>query len=107
MQYIDSKHILGAKEVYSFNEKIVIVMKWMPGQSLTKYFSKHHKQLSEESCKYMVYILTCALKDLHDKNFIHRDLKSDNVLYRPKDGKILLADLGIASYMDKNFRKTM
>ena len=43
MQYINSKHILGAKEVYSFNEKIVIVMKWMPGQSLTKYLSKYHK----------------------------------------------------------------
>ena len=103
MQYITSKHLLQAKEVYSFDEKIAIVTEWMPGKSLPKYLEKHHKELSEESCKYMVYIITSALKDLHDENFIHRDVKTDSVLLRPNDGKILLAGLSSAAFMDKNY----
>ena len=107
MQYITSKHLLQAKEVYSFDEKIAIVTEWMPGKSLPKYLEKHHKELSEESCKYMVYIITSALKDLHDENFIHRDVKTDSVLLRPNDGKILLAGLSSAAFMDKNYLTEM
>ena len=108
MQHIKSKHIIKAKEVYDYNDKIVIVSKYMSGGDLHKYLKNWHLKLSEESCRYMVYIIASAIKDLHDIGLIHRDLKSDNVLIRPDDGKLLLGDLGLTTTMYKNaYRKTM
>ena len=58
--------------------------------------------------KYMMFMSAQGIKCLHDKNVLHRDIKSDNVLCRPSTGEIKLADLGLAVFLtDKqNYRKT-
>ena len=50
---------------------------------------------SEGFCKYTLYKTVQGLKDLHDMNIIHRDIKSDNILCKD-NGEIKLADFGYA-----------
>lgn len=44
---------------------------------------------------------------MHVKNVLHRDIKSDNILYK-KDGEIKIADLGLSVFLheQKAFRNT-
>ena len=41
-----------------------------------------------------------GIKAIHDKNVLHRDMKSDNVLIDPK-GNIKVSDLGTAVALDE------
>ncbi len=55
---------------------------------------------SEEFCKYVLYKVVRALKHLHSQNIMHRDVKSDNVLFS-SEGKVKLADFGFACKLTK------
>lgn len=50
--------------------------------------------LSEEEAKFYISELIMAVDSVHKMNFIHRDLKPDNVLIG-KDGHIKLSDFGL------------
>ena len=100
MLKINSRYILTAKEVYDFDGEYYVVSELMSG-SLENFFKVMCRRLSQESCDYMTFIIASAIQDLHNVNLIHRDLKSENILIN-EDGKVLVADLGLASVLIKN-----
>lgn len=42
------------------------------------------------------YQLINILKNVHDKNVIHRDIKPNNILFHPKTKDAFLIDFGLA-----------
>ena len=62
---------------------------------------------SEQFCKYSLYCVAKGLQAMHNKNVLHRDIKSDNILIR-KDGTIKICDLGLSAFqLDREaYRKT-
>ena len=52
----------------------------------------------------MIHILK-GLKSLHDKNILHRDLKSANI-FISEDGKYKLGDLNVSKVMKKGLAYT-
>merc|ERR1712012_886497 len=66
----------------------------MDGGAFTPILEEKQGNYSEEFCKYSLY-QTCKGLDLHNRNIIHRDIKSDNILIKP-NGDIKLADFGYA-----------
>ena len=58
--------------------------------NITSYL---HKQYSENVCKYVISEALKGIQFLHSKHIIHRDIKSDNILYNEK-GQVKLGDFG-------------
>ena len=110
MKYIDSPYLLSCEEIYDHENTIWMFLEYMQGGELTKILTivedlKIH--LSEGFCKYTLYNVAKGLADMHEKFVLHRDIKSDNILFR-KDGTIKIADLGFSVVLTDKvaYRKT-
>ena len=81
----------------------------MEGGELTKIvkMAKYvNMTLSEEFCRYTLFCVASGLRDLHEKNVLHRDIKSDNILFKA-DGTIKIADLGFSVLLTKETERRM
>jgi protein-serine/threonine kinase len=72
---------------------------------LTEKAPAKNIKISENFCKYSVYRCLEALIFLHEKEIIHRDIKSDNLLFS-RDGNIKLGDFGAVKQLTKEATKT-
>jgi NIMA (never in mitosis gene a)-related kinase len=87
--------IVSYVESFLDNEKqnMCIIMGYAEGGDLTS-FLKHKKsvKLSEREIMYHFVQMALALLYMHDKNILHRDLKTQNIFI--KHGLIQLGDFG-------------
>ena len=96
-------NILNCHEAYDFNDKLWIIVELMEGGALTDMILENMGKISEEVCAYIIKQVLQGLNFLHSKSIIHRDIKSDNILFN-KDGAIKLADFGYAIQLTKRKR---
>ncbi|RIB23098.1 hypothetical protein C2G38_2172293 [Gigaspora rosea] len=82
--------------------KFVLVLQFAKGGSLRKHLeTKLCNDIYKISWRELIKIameITHGLKYLHDKDIIHRDLHSDNILI--DDDKALIADFGISKQLN-------
>lgn len=79
--------------VYHENQPCIIA-EWMKGGTLSDYLAKTTFIPFIEAKRIMLQILE-AIEYTHEKGYIHRDIKPQNIFYNP-DGIIKLSDFGIA-----------
>ena len=94
-----------------------IVMEYCNGGSLTqclnRYKEKYHHPFTEEIVQYIMRQIIDAVKYIHSRRIIHRDLKLDNILVNFKNmddykninlmnAQIKIIDFGFASTKDDN-----
>jgi len=87
-------HILP---LYDFGEQrpwYYLVMPYIEGGTLREYLLQR-KRLSLEEAASFIDQVASALQYAHDQHIVHCDIKPENVLLA-KDGRLLLADFGIA-----------
>jgi len=71
-------------------------MEYLEGGDLLQLL-KEKKRLDEESARYIFLQLVDAMRYVHKKNIIHRDLKLENIMLKEKDKlDIVVVDFGIA-----------
>ena len=68
----------------------------MDGGALTDMICDGYEIIPEKVCAYILKQVLLGLDFLHSKSIIHRDIKSDNILFT-SDGQIKLADFGYAT----------
>ena len=80
-KYIQCDYIVKCFGIYEYKKNnILIVLEYMREGTLFELIKDDHENLSENFMKYTLYHLALALKAMHDKNVIHRDVKTDNIL---------------------------
>ena len=76
-----------------------IVTEFIHGPTLTQFLKLHPIPLPEVAAMIASEVAR-ALEHAHGLGVIHRDVKPENVMFRP-DGRIVLTDFGIAQIVDK------
>lgn len=107
------KHIMMEKEIlsvlknewvpelrYAFKDSkhLYLVMDYMPGGDLMNLFIEKDI-IAEQDAKLYLAELVLAIESVHKANYIHRDLKPDNILI-DQDGHIKLSDFGLCAKFD-------
>lgn len=79
-----------------FDYKVYLVTEFVPGPSLTKYL-EDNGALSFSSAATILQSLTETVQYCHEIEWIHRDIKPDNIILRDSElGAPVLLDFGIA-----------
>ena len=83
-----------------------VILDLMDGD-LTSIIRGNIGKLSEEFCKWSLYQVAKGLLAMHNKNVLHRDIKSDNILFKP-DGTLKICDMGFSVFLSeqKKYRDT-
>ena len=95
---LSSQNIVGIYDVGTdvIDEETIyyIVMEYIDGTTLKDIIDSKGKLSEDDAIKYSIQILG-ALKDAHDHNVIHRDIKPHNIMIT-KQGSVKVTDFGIA-----------
>lgn len=111
MTSIKDESVLSCIDAYHWDNRVWLFMPYMDAGKLTTIFLDKLKcrlgLLSEESCKYLLYRICRGIHALHQRNILHRDIKSDNV-FITRDGDVKLADMGFSVFLseESQYRRT-
>lgn len=83
-------------QVHDFDADLcMIVYEWIDGGNLAEH-CQNRSLTWREAAAYTIEIAE-ALKNIHQHGIVHRDIKLSNILIA-KNGELLLADFGLATY---------
>ncbi|KNC55348.1 uncharacterized protein AMSG_12406 [Thecamonas trahens ATCC 50062] len=97
-------YIIGYKEASYANGTVYIVMEYASAGNLShlvKQYATPSGALPESLLRRLLVQLALALKALHDADFVHRDLKSDNV-FLDAGLDVKLGDFGLARSLPRS-----
>jgi serine/threonine protein kinase len=95
-------HIAGVIKVFEMEklgDRPIFFMEDFAGLSLKDYI-KNEKIYLEEFIDIAIKVIK-ILKQIHDKNIIHKDINPANILFNPETRQIKIIDFGIATELLK------
>ena len=113
---IDHPNIVKLYDVKETSQYFYLVTEYCNGGDLStcleKYQDKYNKPFPEEIVQYLMKQIVSAIRYLHKKTILHRDIKLDNILInydKEEDrrranllkAKVKLIDFGFARYLEK------
>ncbi len=101
---LDHINIVPLYEYGEQNELAYLVMPYVTGGTLRDLLEKH-RNLPLNTVVSIIEQAASALDYAHEQGIIHRDLKPGNILFHG-DGKILLADFGLAKIVNEAAEST-
>ena len=117
LKHINHPNIVKYISLIEKKKEYWLVIEYCNGGSLVKalkyYITKYNKPVPENVVHHFIKNILTAVIYLNNKNIIHRDIKSDNILLHYDNeedllsnnfikAKIKLIDFGFARYLDEN-----
>ena len=89
----------------SFQERgcFYIVMEYANGGDLAAKIRDRKTHFTENEVLHTFIQIALAIKYIHDRKILHRDLKAQNI-FLMKDGTVKLGDFGIARVLENTFQ---
>jgi serine/threonine kinase 38 len=88
--------IVDLVQSFQDSEHLYLVMEFLPGGDLMTLLIRKDI-LSEEDSRFYIAETILAIESVHKHDYIHRDLKPDNILL-DKGGHIKLTDFGLCKH---------
>lgn len=92
---LDDPGILRVHDFFEGNGTAYMVAQFIEGESLESMLRRSGPPPEAQLKSYLVDLLT-SLGIVHNLRFLHRDIKTENILIREKNGKPVLIDFGNA-----------
>ena len=98
LKSFNSDYIVKYFESFNNNNYFYIVMEYCDDSDLSVFIAEHKKNnhlIDEQKIFDITYSICLGLKEIHNKNIIHRDLRPKNI-FMNKNNKIKIGDFGIS-----------
>ncbi|GAA1415597.1 serine/threonine-protein kinase [Streptomyces thermospinosisporus] len=95
---IDHPNVVRIYDVVDEGERLWIVMELVAGRSLERILAEDGRLTPRETARIGLG-LVAALREVHARGVLHRDIKPGNVLV-DRGGRVVLTDFGIAALQD-------
>lgn len=92
VQFIDSWYVPSTQQIW-------VVLELMGGGDLGRKVSPNHPMKESEISRILKEVLK-ALAYIHSLNKVHRDIKSDNILFSSDGTQVKLADFGFSTKLN-------
>jgi len=99
---LKAEGIAEAIDFIRYNNSFAIIFDDIDGETIQNLFTKDHNFPLQETIDIMIKS-TQALAQIHEKNAVHNDIKSQNIIYNHKTGKLNIIDLGSVSFLNKQY----
>ena len=90
---VNHPNIVKVRDVFRSNNTVYMVMDYHKGKDLRWYIKRYNGRLSEKFIVTVFPDLLEGLREMHQRNLLHLDIKPANIFIRP-GGKPLLLDFG-------------
>ena len=97
----DRKWITELHYAFQDEDFLYLVMEYYSGGDLLTLISKFEDRLTESMARFYLAEIVLAINAVHQLDYVHRDIKPDNVLLT-RDGHIRLADFGSCFKLDEH-----
>ncbi|MGR9108183.1 MAG: serine/threonine protein kinase [Gammaproteobacteria bacterium] len=91
-------NITRIRDYFPANNTAYLVMEYHQGQPLNEYFKQFKPSLCEDQALEIMLPILDGLKAVHEQNFLHRDIKPQNIYLTAEDRRPILLDFGAARY---------
>jgi serine/threonine kinase 38 len=93
-----NKWTVELKFSFQDDKHLYLVMEFLPGGDLMTLLMRKDI-LTEEESRFYISETILAIESVHNLNYIHRDLKPDNILL-DKEGHVKLTDFGLCKHAE-------
>ena len=93
----DHAAVVRVRDFFEANDTAYLVMDHYEGLSLDEYLERQGGRLSESLAANILGPILDGLREVHDKGFLHRDIKPGNI-YLTRNGRPVLLDFGAARF---------
>ncbi|KAL5990542.1 hypothetical protein ACLOJK_011444 [Asimina triloba] len=95
---VDSNCIVKLYCSFQDDEFLYLIMEYLPGGDMMTLLMRKDT-LTEDEARFYVGETVLAIESIHKHNYIHRDIKPDNLLL-DRDGHLKLSDFGLCKPLD-------
>jgi eukaryotic-like serine/threonine-protein kinase len=96
---ISHKNIIEFKNFKKEEDNYFLITEYVEGITLKKHIKEDQGAIPPEKANNMFSQILEACNHMHKHNFVHRDLKPDNIMLKPS-GRIKILDFGIAKLFE-------
>jgi len=96
-----NKWVVDLKYAFQDEKHLYLVMEYLPGGDMMTWLI-NMKRFKEEETKFYIAELVLAVETIHKMNYVHRDIKPDNIIL-DKNGHIKLTDFGLCKPFENGY----
>jgi len=102
---VKDSHVVTLFYSFQDNDFLYLLMEYLPGGDIMTMLMKKDI-LTEEETRFYIAETVLAIETIHSHNYIHRDIKPDNLLL-DREGHLKLSDFGLCKPVDVSSLSTL